>query len=143
MERGVVKTLILSNYDPLADEVLFTNDRGSWTVSRALRDCRAGMHKTYMIDVAAAYDANRACEVDEAKVQLMLRYPATYFTEPLLGVIEDGKTWFIDGHHRLRALARSSIKQYASWVVEETDIAPYIVWYNGERKPPFKIEGQS
>jgi hypothetical protein len=132
--------LIMSNYDPLADEVIFHNDRGSWNVSRALRDCRAGMHRAYKIDVAEAYEANKACEVDEVKVQRFLKHPRKAFKEPLLGVIEDGATWFIDGHHRLRALHRAGIKDYAAWIIEEADSKPYIVWYNGQRKPPFELD---
>jgi ParB-like nuclease family protein len=133
-----MKALIISNYDPDADEVLFSNERGSWNVSRALRDCRAGKHKTYLIDVAEAYEANKACEVDEVKVRRMLKRPKEFLTEPVLGIIEDGATWFIDGHHRLRALHRAGIKEYAAWIIEEADSAPYIVWYNGKRKAPWE-----
>ena len=135
-----MKSLIISNYDPDADEVIYSNDRGSWNVSRALRDCRAGMHRTYKIDVPEAYEANKAVEVDEVKVQRFIKRPKEYFTEPLLGVIEDGATWFIDGHHRLRTLHRAGIKEYAAWIIEEADSKPYIVWYNGQRKPPFKLD---
>jgi hypothetical protein len=133
------KTLILSNYDPAIDTVIYSNDFGSWNVSRALRDCRAGKHRTYLIDVPEAYEANKACEVDEAKVQRFLKQPKKAFTEPLLGIIENGATWFIDGHHRLRALHRAGIKEYAAWIIEEKDSKPYIVWYNGQRKPPFEL----
>ena len=138
-----MKPLIISNYDPDADEVIFTNDRGSWNVSRALRDCRAGKHKVWHIDIAEAYEANKACEVDEAKVLRFLREPKKVFKEPLLGIIEDGATWFIDGHHRLRALHRADIKEYVAWIIEEADSKPYIVWYNGKRQAPFKLEGDS
>lgn len=131
-----MKPLVMSNVD--TDDMLFHNDRGSWNVSRALRDCRAGKHNTYLIDVAKAYEANKAVEVDEVKVQRFLKEPKRAFVEPLLAVMEDGATWFIDGHHRLRALHRAGIIDYAAWIIEEADAAPYIVWYNGQRKPPFK-----
>lgn len=131
--------LIISNYDPLADEVVFSNDRGSWNVSRALRDCRAGKHRAYKIDVPEAYAANAACEVDEKKVRRFMRTPDV-FKEPMLGIIEDGATWFIDGHHRLRALHRMGVAEYVSWIIEEADAKPYQVWYNGQRKPPFKLD---
>jgi hypothetical protein len=130
----------MSNYDPDYDEIIFTNDRGCWNVSRALRDCRAGKHATYLIDVAQAYEANKACDVDQAKIKRFLKQPAKAFKEPLLGVIEDGATWFIDGHHRLQALQRAGIKEYPAWIIEEADSKPYIVWYNGQRKPPFKMD---
>lgn len=130
--------LVLSNFDPLTDTIIYSNDRGSWNVSRALRDCAAGKHKRYMIDVPQAYDANRACEVDEKKVRRFMRTPAV-FEQPLLGIIEDGATWFIDGHHRLRALHRLGIKESVAYIIEEADSKPYIIWYNGQRTPPFKL----
>jgi hypothetical protein len=136
----VSKTLILSNYDPLVDTILYTNDRGSWNVSRALRDCRDGKHKLWLIGVAEAYNANKTVEVDEDKVGAFMHMPEI-LERPGVGVVEGGQTWFIDGHHRLRALARLSVKDFACYIIEEADIAPYIVWYNGKRKAPFKIEG--
>lgn len=131
------KTMIMSNFDPLADEVIYTNDRGSWNVSRALRDCKAGKHKIYKLDVAEAYEANKACEVDEAKVKRFMRTPEV-FKNPGIGIIEDGAMWFIEGHHRLRALHRLSIADFYAYIIEEADAAPYQVWYNGKRTPPFK-----
>jgi hypothetical protein len=133
-----MKPLVMTNFDPAADETIYSNDRGSWNVSRALRDCRAGKHKIYEIDVAECYEANKAVEIDEAKVTAMAADPARYFLEPVLGIIEGGATWFIDGHHRLRALHRAGIKKYAAWVIEEADAAPYIITYNGKRNAPFK-----
>ena len=47
-----MKPLILSNFDPLADEVIYSNDRGSWNVTRALRDCNAGKHKRWSLTCA-------------------------------------------------------------------------------------------
>ena len=132
------KTMVMSNFDPLIDTIIFTNDRGAWNVSRALRDCRAGKHRTCLIDIAQAYEANKACEVDDDKIVSFLKNPKEAFKEPVLGVIEDGATWFIDGHHRLRALHRAGIKEYASWIIEEADSKPYMIWYNGQRLPPFK-----
>lgn len=134
------KTLIISNYDPAADELLFCNDLGCWNVSRALRDCKAGKHKRYSLDVSEAYKHNAAIEVDNTKVAnivngLMQGNPCA----PLIGAIEDGKTWLIDGHHRLRALRHIGIKEFNAYIIEEADAAPYKVWYNGKRLPPFKV----
>lgn len=134
---GLGKTLVISNYDPLSDELVFENDRACWNVSRALRDCAAGKHECWLIDVAEAYKGNAAVEVDEAKVERFMATPAV-FEHPLIGVMEDGLAWMIDGHHRLRALHRLGIKDAASYIIKEADSAPYKVWYNGNRKPPFK-----
>jgi hypothetical protein len=135
---GLRKTLVISNYDPLSDELIFENDRAVWNVSRALRDCAAGKHECWVIDVAQAYENNSAVEVDEAKVVRFMRTPAV-FELPLIGVMEDGMAWMIDGHHRLRALQRLGIKDAVSYIIKEADSAPYKVWYNGQRKPPFKV----
>lgn len=133
-----MKPLVLSNFDPVADVIIFSNDRGSWNVSRALRDCEAGKHKVYLIDVKEAYTHNKACEVDKAKVRRFMRTPEV-FTKPLLGIIEGGAMWLIDGHHRLRALYRMGIQECSAYIIEEADGAPYQVWYNGKRAPPFKL----
>ena len=127
-------TLIISNYDPASDEVIFTSDIGCWNVSRALRDCAGGKHKCYLLDVAEAYAANAAVEVDEAKVQRFMQSPDV-FKLPLLGIIEGGPLWVIDGHHRLCAMHRLGIKDCATYIIEETDAAPYKVWFNGKRLP--------
>jgi hypothetical protein len=133
------KPLVMSNFDPDADELIYHNDIGSWNVSRALRDCEAGKHKVYLLDVAEAYHANAGVEVNEAKVVAFAEVLATGGeVEPGIGVVEDGKVWFIDGHHRLRALHRMGNKDFVCWIIEEADSKPYIVWYNGQRKPPFK-----
>jgi hypothetical protein len=131
--------LILSNVDP--DDiggVIYTNNFGSWNVTRALRDCHAGKHKVYRLDVDQAYRANKRAEVDEAKVNRFMQAPEV-LKLPLLGIIEGGPIWLIDGHHRLRAMHRLGIKKFAAFVIEEAAAAPYIVWYNGKRKPPFKL----
>lgn len=133
------KLMVMSNVDPGANDMLFHNDIGSWNVSRALRDCKLGKHKLYMIGVAEAYRANAGIEVDEAKVTAFAEVLAIGGKiEPGLGVIEDGKIWFIDGHHRLRAMARLSINDFACYIIEEEHSKPYIVLYNGQRKPPFR-----
>jgi hypothetical protein len=126
--------LIISNFE--VGGVMFSNDRGSWNVSRALRDCKAGLHKLWLLDVAECYAANAACEVDEAKVAELMKVTGDF--DPGIAVIEDGATWFIDGHHRLRVLHRRGAKSFPSYVIEEKDADKYRVLYNGKRKPPFK-----
>lgn len=131
------RTLVITGIDPLSDDLIYSNENAAWNVSRALRDCTAGKHKSYTIDVVDAYVANAAVEVDAARVELFMRTPEV-FAQPLIGIIEGGPMWLIDGHHRLRALHRLGIKECACWVIEEADAAPYQVWFNGKRKPPFK-----
>lgn len=133
-----MKTLIMSNYDPLADEIIFTSDRGSWNVSRAQRDCDAGRHRLYKLDVIECHRANAPVEVDEEKVKAFMQMPDV-ITLPGIAVMEDGAAWFIEGHHRLRGLFRLGIRDFACYVIEEAASAPYIVRYNGLRKPPFTI----
>lgn len=131
-------TLILSNFDADITGVIFTSDIGSWNVTRALRDCHAGKHKIYRLDVEPAYQACKRVEVDEAKVKRFMQTPQV-FKLPLLGIVEGGPIWLIDGHHRLRAMHRLGVKEFAAFVIEEADAAAYIVWFNGKRKPPFKL----
>jgi hypothetical protein len=130
--------VVMKNIDPGSDDEMFSSERGSWNVSRALRDCKAGKHRLYLLDVEGCYAANANIEVDEAKVRALMQLPDV-ISEPGISVLEDGKSWFIDGHHRLRALHLIGIKQFASYVIEEKDSAPYIVWFNGQRKPPFGL----
>ena len=128
------KTLVLSNLDPFSDDLVYGNENGDWNVSRALRDCRAGKHKLYKLDVGEAYLANAKVTVDEYKVLALL---AVTDFEPGIGIIEDGKVWLIDGHHRLRALYRRNEKDFRCWIIEEADARPYQIFYNGKRKRPF------
>jgi ParB-like nuclease domain len=128
------KPLVISNFDPLSDDVIYDNDVGSWNVSRALRDCLEGKHKVYLLDVFEAYQANAGVTVDEAKVAELMAVPEF---EPGIGIVEDGKVWLIDGHHRLRALSRRGAKDFTCWIIEEADARPYQIFYNGERKSPF------
>jgi hypothetical protein len=125
--------IVMSNTGP--GDMLFHNDRGSWNVTRALRDCKAGKHKQYLESVDAAYEGNAAIEIDEAKVATMMSM-TTY--EPLIAVIDDGMMWLIDGRHRLEVFHRRRLKDFLWYVIEEADSEPYRVLYNGQRKPPFK-----
>jgi hypothetical protein len=125
------KIMVISNLEP--GDSVFTNDVGTWNVSRALRDCAAGKHKCYLIDVAEAYKANAAVEVDEAKVERFMQLPKV-FELALLGIVEGGPVWMIDGHHRLRAMHRLGIKDCVAYIIEEADAAPYQIRYNGKRK---------
>jgi hypothetical protein len=127
-------TLVISNLG-VGDES-YTNDFGTWNVTRAQRDF--AKHKVYSIDFEEAYKANANVEVEAAKVKRYMTRP-DILEVPLIGAIEGGVIWIIDGHHRLRALHRLGVKECAAYVIEEADAAPYKVWYNGERLPPFKV----
>ena len=128
-----MKSVVVSNMEP--DDILFHHDLGSWNITRALRDCRAGKHKQYREEVAVAYAASSAIEFDEAKVAALM---AMTKYEPLIAVMEGGAIWLIDGRHRLEVMHRRDVKDLIWFVIEEEDSAPYRVLYNGERKPPFK-----
>ena len=139
MNKKPLKPMVMSNVDPAADEILFHNDRGSWNVSRALRDCFAGKHKIWKLDLNEVYEANKAVEVDEAKVASIAKaMERGDGFEPAIGVIEDGAIWIIDGHHRLRAERSLGNTDSSCWIIEADAAKPYIVWYNGQRKPPYK-----
>ena len=62
-------TIGMSNVDSERLILLFHNDMGSWNVTRALRDCKAGKHKQYRELVAAAYPNSAAAEHDELVVE--------------------------------------------------------------------------
>ena len=42
------KTIVMSNAEPA--DFLFHNDRGSWNVTRAVRDCKTGKHRQYLAE---------------------------------------------------------------------------------------------
>ena len=51
--------------------------------------------------------------VDEAKVKRLMGQPKV-LASPLLGVVENGKIWLINGYHRLAAMGRGRIACRAS-----------------------------
>jgi hypothetical protein len=133
--------LVISNYEP--GDVTFDSDRGSWNVTRAIRDCMAGEHKAYTFDIADAVEANINVEVDEDKIADMVASPTIGNAPPLIFVVEDKSRdgrpmlWLIDGHHRLRALQRLNFTHCAGWVIEEERAARYRLFYNGRRYAPW------
>jgi len=131
------KPLIVRNLD--VGDVSFDSDLGSWNVTRAIRDCAAGKHAAYPFDVAKVLLRNQAVEVDEAKVKAMVADIARLKdAPPLIFVVERSLAWLIDGHHRLRALARLHFKEGAAFLIEEEHADPYRVWFNGERIAPWR-----
>jgi ParB-like nuclease domain len=131
-----MKPLIISNMD-FGDET-FASDVGTWNVTRAKRDCAAGLYRAYTFDVAEALPNNENIEVDLHKVTAMVADRERLFeAPPLIFAMEDGKIWLIDGHHRLRALARLGEPQFLAFVIEEADTKPYRVYFNGNRVAPW------
>jgi ParB-like nuclease family protein len=129
------KTMVITSIGGLPTDDLFSNDFGTWNVSLAWRDCQVGLHRVFRLDVEEAYKANKTVQVDKAKVKRFMRM-SLILARPLIGVMEDGALYLIDGHHRLRALHRLHVKEFVAFVIE--DGTPYQVLYNGERKPPYR-----
>ena len=76
---------------------------------------------------------------DEAKIETMVADIARLKdAPPLIFVTERSRAWLIDGHHRLRALARLHFKEGAAFLIEEEHADPYSVWFNGERIAPWR-----
>jgi hypothetical protein len=131
--------LIISNYG--LGDVTFDSDIGSWNVSRAIRDCKAGKHKLYQFEVAEALANNENIDVDHEQIDKMvqdiLSEPGFKEFPPLIFCQENGLIYLIDGHHRLRVLARLRIKEFSAYVIEEKDSAPYRIYWNGDRISPW------
>lgn len=129
--------LIISNLEP--GDVTFDSDRGSWNVSRAIRDCAKGLHPAHIMNVAEIMDATVNIEFDPAKVDSLARGINVWAKiPPLIFVEESGRIWLIDGIHRVRALHRLGIKQCLGYVIAEKNGQRYRLAFNGERLPPWK-----
>jgi hypothetical protein len=133
------EVLVLSNIEP--DDITFDSDRGSWNITRAIQDCKAGKHKMYGFEVDDLYQAIGNIEVSEAKIShLASNRKKLIKTPPIILIIEDGKAWVIDGHHRIHAYRRAGFSRISGYVIEEEDSARYIIWYNGRRLPPWHLK---
>jgi ParB-like nuclease domain len=121
------------------DDLTFDSDRGSWNVTRALRDCMAGCHgEPYAFVVPHLMAAAANVDIDEAKVVAMLADKASLFSSPpLVFVEEEGQIWLIDGHHRLHAMARLGFSEMAGFVIEADNAEAYRVLFNGQRVAPW------
>lgn len=129
-------TLVISNLGPGDDT--FDNDFGTWNVGRAQRDCDAGLHGLpFLISTDEAFEGNKTVEVEEEKVRRFMSSPEI-LVKPLIAVMEDGKAWLIEGHHRLRALHRLRVPEFSCFVIEEEDAPRYMVLFNAERIAPWK-----
>ena len=128
--------MVISNME--FGDMTFTSDVGSWNVTRAVRDCLAGKHRAHLFEVAEALQNNAAIEVDAAKVDAMVADPERLgAAPPLIFAQENGRIWLIDGHHRLRAWARLGAREFAAFVIEDEDAAPYRIYFNGSRIAPW------
>jgi hypothetical protein len=136
MSRGD-RTLVISGLD--FGDTVFNSDRGSWNVTRALRDCLAGQHgEPYPFELAVLMAASANVDIDEAKVGIMVTDKARLLTSPPLIFVEDEqKVWMIDGHHRTRAMARLGFTEVAGYVIRADVAARYRVTYNGRKVAPW------
>lgn len=135
-KRKTAGVLVLSNLGP--SDTMFNSDKGSWNVTRAMRDCEAGKHKGYVLDIAGALQANGNIEIDQAKVDSMVADPERLYAAPAaIGVMGAGMLWLIDGHHRVRALAELGHAEFACYVIDEADAGPYLVRFNGNPVAPW------
>lgn len=134
-------TLVISNLDPATDtEIYESREAGCWNVSRALRDAQAGRFgPPEAFPVFEVYDANAAVEVNPFKVMALRQLASRRHARPGLAVIDGGKLWLIDGHHRLRACAAEGDAVMQFWIIPEEQADHYRVLYNGERVPPWEI----
>lgn len=127
------KTLIVSNMD--IGDISFENDRASWNVTRAQRDCDAGKHGIFRFPVDDVFENNSTVEVDEAKVARFCLMPKV-LERPGIFIIDNGALWFIEGHHRLRAMKRIGVAEFTAFVIE-TNVDHYRIMYNGRPLPPW------
>jgi ParB-like nuclease domain len=128
--------LVLSNVEP--DDITFDSDRGSWNITRAVEDCKAKKHKMWGFNVDDLYQAIQNVEVSQEKIDhLAANRKKLLEAPPVILIIEDGRVWVIDGHHRIHACKRAGLSRISGYVIEEKDSARYIIWYNGQRLAPW------
>jgi uncharacterized ParB-like nuclease family protein len=141
-----MKALIISNAG--LGDTTFDSDRGSWNVTRALRDCLKGIHRSYTHDIAETIEASKNVTVDEEKIASMVADPVRLKESPPIIFVVDGHDngrpiiWLIDGHHRVRALQRLGHKLCLGFVIEQLDSKPYRIYFNGQRVAPW-IENET
>jgi hypothetical protein len=130
------KVMIISNVDK--DDKTFESDMGTWNVTRARNDCKAGKHKLYGFCVDELYNAIQNVEVDQHKVKIFSSKKILKELPPIILVGEQGKIWVIEGHHTIHAHRRVGKNRITGFVIEEKDNASYKVYYNGERIAPWQ-----
>jgi hypothetical protein len=132
----MTKPLVISNMEP--GDITFEGvPHGTWNVTRAFADCKAGKHGLYLHDVAELFEHSNTIEIEPAKVERYARDPELEeFT--LILVVWNGMVWLIDGAHHLRAMSQRGIKDCKGYVIEEKDNARYRILYNGKPHPPWK-----
>lgn len=133
MTDEMPKTLVVSNLE--LGDIPFDNDRASWNVTRAQADCDAGKHGVFRFPVADVLANNDSVDVDDAKVARYCLMPAV-LAKPLIFVVDNGALWLIEGHHRLRAMARIGVAEFTAFVIEK-NVDHYRILYNGQPLPPW------
>jgi hypothetical protein len=127
------KTMVIEGLLP--GDITFESDRGTWNVSKALRDVEAGLFKAYTFSVDETVEASRNVVVDEARIDQIVQHGVLEKMPPLIFIVEDGRLWLIDGHHRVHALQRLGHSQCVGFVIEDPE--PYRVLFNGARVAPW------
>lgn len=108
-------------------DAIFTCERGSWNVTRALADIAAGkVGDLRSIPVDTALAINNTIDTDPAKVTAFTNNFAA-LNAPGLLAMRNGLVYVIDGHHRLRARHRMALPTMQCWVLREHEEPAYRV----------------
>jgi hypothetical protein len=130
------KVLVISNVDE--GDKTFESDLGTWNVTRARNDCKAGKHKLWGFCVNDLYNAIQNVEVDQQKVIRFSSKKVLKELPPVILVGEYDRIWVIEGHHTIHAHRRVGKTKIFGFVIEEKNSAPYKVYFNGERIAPWQ-----
>jgi hypothetical protein len=130
------KIMVISNVDK--DDKTFESNLGTWNVTRARRDCKAGKHKLRGFCVDELYNAIKNVEIDQHKVVVFSSKKVLTKLPAIILVGEYGKIWVIEGHHTIHAHRRAGKSRISGYVIEEKDNEPYKVYFNGERIAPWQ-----
>jgi hypothetical protein len=130
------QVMVISNVDE--NDKTFESDVGTWNVTRARNDCNAEKHKLWGFTVNELYEAIKNVVVDQDKVRRFASKKVLDELPPVILIEEWGKIWVIEGHHTIHAHRRVGKSRIFGYVIEEKDSAPYKVFFNGERVPPWQ-----
>ena len=91
------RLMVMSNAS-MTDQV-YSNDFGTWNVTKALRDCQHGRHgAAYLFTTEEVWINNQAVDFNEARLAALRPVDLAV---PLIFVVLDEKLLMIDGRHRL------------------------------------------
>lgn len=119
-------TIKIYNAETDPNAMVFASDKGIWNVSKALKDCEAGLHTQWTLNVKDALNANIGIATDPKKINKFKMMPKA-LESALLAVFVDGGLLLIDGHHRLRALDQLGVAEFNCWIIEEAHAHHYAI----------------